>query len=116
MDGQNDFTGTLVLHSGSMAAALPLNAYMLNSHAGWHTISAAVPAASTTLPSGWLDYYGGLDWNALITNVDQVEVVYYDGFGTGINFNVGVDNIALVPEPTTLSLMALSVLGLIRRR
>ncbi len=117
MDGAPGFTGTLVLFGPGMAAATPLNASMFDSHAGWHNISVAIPSADTSTPAGWYDYFGGgLDWNTLMTGVEQVQVNYFDGFGAGMNFEVGVDNLALTPEPTSLALLALGGLALIRRR
>lgn len=117
MDGQNGFTGTLILFGPGMAAATPLNANMLDSHAGWHNISVAIPSAATSTPAGWYDYFGGgLDWNTLITGVEQVQVNYFDGFGSGMDFEVGVDNITLTPEPGSLALLAIGGVALIRRR
>lgn len=116
LDGQYGFTGTLILSGQGMAAAVPMNAHMLDSHAGWHTISVAIPSAETSTPAGWYDYWGGLNWNTLITGVEQVDILYYDGFGTGMDYEVGVDNITLTPEPSSLALLVLGGLGLIRRR
>lgn len=115
--------GALVLNNTSTGMfAWTLVGDLTDPRAGWIHTTVAIPSQSMTLPGGWVgDSFGDpFNWNSLITNVDQVELRFFnpDWFGIGAAFDVGMDNAAItyVPEPAGALLLALGALGLRRRR
>lgn len=82
--------------------------------AGWKSFSFSVPSASTAAtPAGWsggwvgdcCGFRPGVDWNDVITNVDQIEFWWLNPsfFAIFQQWNVGVDNIRLTSAATTTS-------------
>jgi len=64
---------------------------------GWETLAAPLSQTSWEITSG--------SWNSILANVTEVRLVpdYLDGFGE----TTGIDNIALVPEPSMPTLIGI---------
>lgn len=78
----------------------------------WTDLSAALPNPN-------LIFEGPLTYNQVFGNVGHVQVgVSVPGTlaGSDANFTFDLDNVSIVPEPTTLGLLALGGLAAVRRR
>jgi hypothetical protein len=89
---------------------------------GWVSYDFPVPSQSTEpLPGGWTGGYAGdpehfrpgIDWNDVITSVDQVEFWWLNPsfFAIFQQWDVGVDNVRVTSIPEPASAIALAALG-----
>jgi len=83
---------------------------------GWLSYSFDVPSQSPTLPPGWQTIDLGPnppppDWNALITNVDQVRFFYGDPTFVFIfqMWDVGLDNVTITADVVPVELSGFAV-------
>jgi hypothetical protein len=83
---------------------------------GWLSYSFDVPSQSPTLPPGWQTIDLGPnppppDWNALITNVDQVRFFYGDPTFVFIfqMWDVGLDNVTVTADVMPVELAGFAV-------
>jgi hypothetical protein len=69
---------------------------------GWETLVAPLTQSSWEIASG--------NWGSILANVSEVRLIpdYLDGFGE----ITGIDNVALVPEPSPLTLAGVALLAL----
>lgn len=92
---------------------------------GWVSFDVAIPFDALSTPDGW--QLGGVlpqlpptvDWNTLITNVDEVIISWSDPSQQTLLFDVvrGVDNIRITSNvPAPASALLLAPLALPRRR
>lgn len=76
---------------------------------GWSTYNFQIPSADTSaVPTGWTGGWAGdltgfrpgVDWNDVITSVDQVEIWWMDPsfFAIFQQWNIGLDNIVIRAE------------------
>ena len=71
---------------------------------GWQSYAFPIPATSATIPAGWTLWEGNgtpgtdADWQYLMHNVDQVQIIYGEiGYFFPIRaWNIGMDNVRLV--------------------
>ena len=75
--------------------------------------------AALQITAADLTAVGGTDAAATLANVSELRLLHNDVpsfVGGTIDAQIGVDNIQAVPEPATLSLLALGGMALLRRR
>jgi hypothetical protein len=67
--------------------------------------------------TGWVHFSTSVDTTALQSSAYLlVDVSMYGNVPAGAEPRLGVDNVSLVPEPATMSLLGLGALALLRRR
>ena len=83
---------------------------------GWLSYSFAVPSQATSLPPGWQTLVFGPtlpppDWNAVITDVDEVRFFYGnpEDFFIFQVWNVGLDNVTIVADVVPVELLGVTV-------
>jgi hypothetical protein len=84
---------------------------------GWVSFSFTVPSQAMSLPPGWQTLALGpnpppvLDWNDVITDVDQVRFFYGDPTNVFIFqvWNVGLDNVTVVGDVVPVELLGFTV-------
>jgi len=116
------FTGSLTLRDNDTGDEAT---YSINDPAigrpggGWVNAVVPVPSQDALPGAGWT-VLG--DWNNVIQGVDEVNFNTFDPYAgytsIGLTAHMGIDNMTItyVPEPVTMSLVALGGLTLVRRR
>ncbi len=106
----------LFLLFGSGGEFTSTNAIILAPNSDWQSVYFGLTASDMTAVDG------GVDLDLSLSNLPRLMIRHQDGEPGGIGSppsiaaTLGIDNIMAVPEPSTLGLLGIGVLVLIRRR